>query len=132
MNTPQVWTNLPESEKLVAFEAAKQAANTTVKDGRVFVTRPFLPLGRYNFLKSSLDREFPNGEERRLPSVEMTLENYTVLYNFLGGKCARCGSDDIYWDQGDKSLITFCPCCREECFFVRGDWLAYNSVKLYA
>jgi hypothetical protein len=132
MATPQVWNILPESEKLAAFNMAAHEANMVTTDGYVFVSRPFLPLGRYGNFKNLMDRDFPRGEERRLPSSEPTLENYTILYNFLGGKCARCGSDDIYWDQGDKSLITFCPCCREECFFVRGDWLAYNSVNLYA
>ena len=132
MNTPQVWNTLPESEKLTAFEAVARDANMVTKDGRVVVTRPFLPLGRYSNFESLLVREFPNGEERQLSSSEPTLENYTTLYNFLGGKCARCGSDDIYWDQGDKSLITYCPCCREECFFVRGCWLSYNSVNRYA
>jgi hypothetical protein len=132
MNTPQVWNTLPESEKLAVFNAAAHNANMVTTDGRVFVSRPFLPLGRYSNLENLMDRDFPRGEERRLPNSEPTLANYTVLYNFLGGKCAACGSDEIYWDQGDKSLITFCPCCREECFFVRGDWLAYNSVNRYA
>jgi hypothetical protein len=132
MNTPQVWNTLPESEKLAAFNMAAHEANMVTTDGRVVVSRPFLPLGRYSNLESLMNRDFPRGEERRLPSCEPTLENYTTLYNFLGGKCARCGSDDIYWDQGDKSLVTYCPCCREECFFIRGDWLAYNSVNLHA
>lgn len=125
----QEWTLLSEEEKLVEFNNLKKAAKIYSKNDTEYIVRPFLPLlGYWSGFKSLLERDFPKGEEREFHDKPATFENYKRLVNWLQGKCFCCGSSEIDWSQGDKSVITFCYNCREERFFSRGDWLAHLYV----
>jgi hypothetical protein len=120
----QEWLLLTEEEKLVEFNNLKNAAKIYIKNDTEYIVRPLLPLLDYwSGFKALLDRKFPNGEEREFHNKPATFANYKLLVNWLQGKCFCCGSSEIYWEQGDKSITTYCYSCREERFFSRVDWL---------
>jgi hypothetical protein len=135
MLCPTAWENLPETEKLTEFEKAKQLANirqktcvfwifgNRIEESRDHIYRPLLPLlGSWASFKQILDSEYPDGEYSEFHNKAATLENYTTLYNWVENKCDKCGSAKIIWDQGDKSIVTYCTQCSNEKFFVKGSW----------
>ncbi len=135
MLSPIVWNNLPETEKVAEFEKLKTLAGIKSKKcvfwvcgdridkDRDYIYRPLLPLleGWAGF-KELLEEHYPDGESTEFHDKLPTLENYTTLYNWLDNRCEMCGSSNVNWDQGDKSIVTYCPDCRNEKFFVKGCW----------
>ena len=123
MLSPITWTDLPETEKLAAFENAKQLAGLRSKNSTDHIYRPLLAMipDSYMFAyKAVLDGAYPDGEYREFHNKSATLENYTTLYNWLGNNCEKCGSSNIAWEQGDKSICTYCENCCHEKPFVKG------------
>jgi formamidopyrimidine-DNA glycosylase len=133
MLSPSAWEKLPEIEKLLEFEKAKQLAglhpkkciywicSERIEAFRDHIYRPLLPLSEYwAEFGTILNREFPDGEYSEFHDKAATLQNYTTLYNWVGNNCEKCGSANISWDQGDKSICTYCPDCRAEKPFVKG------------
>jgi hypothetical protein len=126
----QEWLLLTEEEKLIEFNNIKNAAGIYNKNGIEYIVRPLLPLGEYwSSFKTLLQRDFPNGEEREFHNKPATFNNYKLLVNWLQGKCFCCGSSELCWDEGDKSILTYCHNCREERFFSRVDWLDARLVE---
>jgi formamidopyrimidine-DNA glycosylase len=123
MLSPTAWTNLPETEKLTAFENAKQLAGLRSKNSIDHIYRPLLAMIPDSYMsayKAVLDSAYPDGEYCQFHNKAATLENYTTLYNWLGKNCEKCGSSNLAWEQGDKSICTYCENCRHEKPFVKG------------
>jgi hypothetical protein len=79
---PTTWTNLLETEKLIAFENAKQLAGLRPKNSIDHIYRPLLAMIPESYMfayKAQLDGAYPDGEYREFHNRTAKLENYTTL-----------------------------------------------------
>ena len=146
MLSTNAWIDLSDNEKITEFENAKTRAGLRpktitvwvpcgesirdVQEARDHVFRPLLPLTPcWAHFENALAREFPEGEYLEFHDKESTFENYMTLCNWIGNKCEKCGDKNLYWDQADKSIGTYCSKCNNEKLFSRG--MSLHELRKY-